>query len=111
MLFNNWGSFVIFCSLILIIGATQTPESNECPNGYAFKNGDIRGEGTIQGNIEASIEECASLCNDLAICNSFEYHEIQRDGNDGHICDLNRESEPNAPRWLGCIFCSKIGNY
>ena len=71
-----------------------------CPRGYIYTEGDIVGA-TIKCGIKATLAECAKLCNKDPQCNSFEHSNNQ--------CNLNRESEPDAPQYQDFTFCSKNG--
>ena len=72
-----------------------------CPDGYIYIEGDIIGA-TIQGAIKTTLDNCAKLCTDKPQCNSFEHAS--------NHCNLNKESNPNGPKYNDFIFCTKIGN-
>ena len=74
-----------------------------CPKGYIYISGDIIGA-TLQGNIMATLQECAEKCNNNTECNSFE-HSTTND-----VCNLNKEAFPNGPKYGNFVFCSKKGN-
>ena len=72
-----------------------------CPAGYSDRDGDIYGN-SLEGNIAATLDQCAGHCTTNPHCHSFEYKN--------NNCNLNKESEPNGPRWEDFMFCSKAGN-
>ena len=74
-----------------------------CPKGYIYISGDIIGA-TLQGNIMATLQECAEKCNTDTKCNSFEHSSNQE------VCNLNKEAFPNRHRYEDFVFCSRKGN-
>ena len=81
--------FIYLCNIV-----------DPCPDGYVHKKGDISGA-SLQGDIKATLEECADKCTANSSCNSFEHKE--------NVCNLNKESEPNGPVYQDFIFCKKEG--
>jgi len=74
-------------------------EKLDCPTGYKYREGDVSGA-SLEGNIDASITECAARCSANSECGSFEF--------DSEKCNLNKEREPNLPPYGSWTFCSKI---
>ena len=64
-----------------------------------YNEGDISGA-TLQGHLWITLDECAARCTANEECNSFE-HNL-----DEH-CNLNKEREPDSPKYGNFIFCSK----
>lgn len=87
---------------VALLADTFAP-SGGCSTGYILMQGDVYGAGSISGSTtkEASCGACADLCTADTKCGSYECR-----GN-GAECNLNRESEPNAPQDKDQLFCVK----
>ena len=85
-----------------------------CPSGYKNLPGDIK-NATIKGEIPATIEECATLCDDTKDCMSFKHgydNKFHSYYNKKELCYLNTEKEADKksldhPHFTLCIENSK----
>ena len=85
-----------------------------CPSGYKKLPGDIE-NATIKGEIPATIEECATLCDDTKDCMSFKHgydNKFHSYYNKKELCYLNTEKEADKksldhPHFTLCIRNSK----
>merc|ERR1711970_573537 len=72
----------------------------DCPSSYRLVPGDVPGWGSIRGLIKVSSrEQCALLCNQEKLCNSFEH------SNTDGICNLNLQSAPTTAKYKDYAFC------
>ena len=68
-----------------------------CPDDYVHLKGDIE-NATIQDNIPATKEECATLCDNTKECMSFKHgydHKFHSYYNKKELCYLNTENKDN----------------
>ena len=79
--------------------------SEVCPEGYLKDEGDIWGWGSDLGSklSVSSIEECASKCDALPLCLSFEHSSTEQ------LCNLNKIARPSHPKAGDYLFCRKLG--
>ena len=77
-------------------------QSQKCPAGYQFKEGDFPGNGIKQ--YFASLKKCTHDCNTNTKCKAFEYSERSRSG-----CKLLAVDNPINIQFEDFIFCQKEG--
>ena len=78
---------------------------SECPRGYIFTEGDIKGWGQLEGRIKLPvIDDCAKLCNEESRCCSFEYSKRSKK------CNLNSDCQPTRDKYKDYAFCIKTEN-
>ena len=73
-----------------------------CPDDYVHLKGDIE-NATIQDNIPATKEECATLCDNTKECMSFKHgydHKFHSYYNKKELCYLNTETESQINKTL-----------
>jgi hypothetical protein len=86
----KWGDYA-FCS------------ASQCPGGYHYNEGDIKGWGQIDSHHDVKkVQDCSQKCTDDANCNSFEYSRTE------WKCNLNSDVNPTPgkAKWGDYAFCS-----